>query len=104
MDIHLLHDRFQQSNRCNVKKNYKAISSYELEKRIVGYYSIDRYQGYNTKQYLLSGLNQLQTISMYDFQRERLNSAIAKVQEAIDDEPKYQTLSLEEMKEIIAEL
>ena len=88
----------------NVNKNYKAISSYELEKKIVAYYSINRYQGYDTKKYLLSGLKQLQSISMYDFQRERLDKAIAKVQEAIDDEPKYQTVPYEEMKEVIAEL
>lgn len=88
----------------NANKNYKAISSYELEKKVVSYYSIERYQGYDTKRYLLNGLKQLQSISMYDFQRERLDKAIAKVQEAIDDEPNYQTVPYEEMKEVIAEL
>ena len=88
----------------NVSKNYKAISSYELEKKVVAYYSIYRGQGYDTKKYFLNGLKQLQSISMYDFQRERLDKAIAKVQEAIDDEPNYQSVSYEEMKEVIAEL
>lgn len=88
----------------NVSKNYKAISSYELEKRIVSYYRLNRYYGYDTKQYLLNGFKQLQSISMANFQRERLEKAIEKVQEAINDEPQYQTVPYEEMKEVIAEL
>ncbi len=88
----------------NIRKNFKAINSYELEKRIVDYYAIPRYQGYDTKQYLLTGLKQLQFISMYDFQRERLEKAIAKVQEAIDDEPNYQYVPYDELKEVIEEL
>lgn len=88
----------------NVNKNYKAINSYVLEKKIVSYYSGNQYQGYDTKQYLLTGLKQLQSISMYDFQRKRLEKAIAKVQEAIDDEPHYKTIPYNEIKEVIAEL
>lgn len=88
----------------NVSKNNKAINSYELEKRIVSYYSIPRYHGYDTKRYLLTGLKQLQSLLMYDFQRDRLDKAIAKVQEAIDDEPKYQYVPYDEMKEVIEEL
>lgn len=88
----------------NVSKNYKAISSYELEKKIVSYYVANQHQGYDTKRYLLNGLKQLRSISMYDFQRERLEKAIDKVQESIDDEPNYQTIAYKEMKEVIAQL
>ena len=88
----------------NVNKNNKGISSYQLEQKIVAHYNSPMYQGYDTKQYLLTGLKQLQSISMFDFQRERLDKAIAKVQEAIDDEPKYQTIPYDEIKEVIAEI
>lgn len=88
----------------NAKKNYKAISSYELERKIVAYYSIDRCQDYDMKRYLLNGLKQLQSIPMFDFQRDRVVKAIIAVQEAINDESNYQLLSYKEMKEVIAVL
>lgn len=88
----------------NVSKNYKSFSSYRIEQLIVSHYSICQYQGYDTKQYLLTGLQQIKSLVTYDSQRERLEKAIAKVQEAIDDEPIYQTVPYEEIKEVIAEL
>lgn len=88
----------------NVNKNYKAINSYELEKKIVAHYSTCQYQGYDTKQYLLIGLKQLESIKMYDFQKERLKKAIAKVKEAIDDEPNYDFVPYDEIKEVITEI
>lgn len=39
----------------NVSKNYKAFSSYELEKIMVNYYQPSQYQGYDLKKYLLTG-------------------------------------------------
>ena len=88
----------------NVNKNFKAIRSYELEKTIIGYFQSNQYLGYDTKQYLLEGLRQLCSLSMSDYTRERLNKAIAKVQEAIDDEPIFQNVQYDEIKEVIAEM
>lgn len=88
----------------NVNKNYKSFSSYRIEQQIVAYYSTCRYYGYDTKQYLLTGLKQLNSLVVTSFQRERLDKAISKVQEAINDEPKYLQIPYDEMKEVIAEL
>ena len=88
----------------NVDKNYKGFSSYRIEQQIVAYYSTCRYYGYDTKQYLLAGLKQLNSLVVTSFQRERLDKAISKVQEAINDEPKYLQIPYDEMKEVIAEL
>ena len=50
------------------------------------------------------GLKQLESIKMYDFQKERLKKAIAKVKEAIDDEPNYDFVPYDEIKEVITEI
>ncbi len=88
----------------NVKKNFKSFSSYRIEQLVVAFYLTCQYYGYDTKRYLLSGLKQLYPLAEFDFQRERLDRAITKVQEAIDDEPKYKHLFLDEIKEVIAEI
>lgn len=41
---------------------------------------------------------------MYEFQRDCMDKEIAKVQEAIDDEPNYQHIPYDELKEVIEEL
>ena len=88
----------------NVSKNYKAFSSYELEKIIVNYYQPSQYQGYDLKKYLLTGMNELYKLSTYNYQKERLDKAIYNIKEAIKDEEKYPSCAMREIKEVIGEL
>lgn len=88
----------------NVDKNYKSFSSYELEKVIVNYYQSYQYQGYDLKGYLLTGLKCLYSLVKYNYQKEQLDKAIHNVQEAINDEKKYPSYALKEIKEVIGEL
>lgn len=88
----------------NKNKNYRSFASYQIEKTIVNYYQSCRYQRYDTKQYLLTALKLLQSLTTYDSQRERLNSAINKVQDAINGEETYPYTSLNKIKEIIEDL
>ena len=88
----------------NVSKNYKAISSYELEKTIVNHYYNCQYQGYDTKSYLLTGLESLRIISMSRIVRERLEKAISNVKSAIDFESVNEILSCNYMEKVIDEL
>ena len=88
----------------NVSKNYKAFSSYELEKIMVNYYQQSQYQGYDLKRYLLTGMNELYKLSTYNYQKERLDKAIYNIQEAIKDEEKYPSCAMSEIKEVIGEL
>ena len=77
----------------NVSKNYKAFSSYELEKIMVNYYQPSQYQGYDLKKYLLTGMNELYKLSTCNYQKERLDKAIYNIKEAIKDEEKYPSYS-----------
>lgn len=88
----------------NKEKNYKSFSSYELEKVIVNYYQSCQYQGYDLKRYLLTSLRSLQCLAVYNYQRERLDKAVYNVQEAINDENKYPSCAMKEIKEVIGEL
>ncbi|MBE5076477.1 SMODS domain-containing nucleotidyltransferase [Anaerotignum lactatifermentans] len=88
----------------NVCKNYKAFNSYELEKIIVNHYQTTRYQGYDLKTYVLTGMNELYRLSKYNYQRERLDKAIYNLKEAIEDEDKYPLCAMSEIKEVIGEL
>lgn len=88
----------------NVSKNYKAFSSYELEKIMVNYYQPSQYQGYDLKKYLLTGINELYKLSTYNYQKERLDKAIYNIKEAIKDEEKYPSCAMSEIKEVIGEL
>lgn len=85
----------------NVDKNYKSFSSYQVEKKIVNYYLSNRYMGYNTKEYLLFAMKQLRDLVSYESQRKRLENTISKIGEAIEDEPKYKTICIDEIKEVI---
>lgn len=60
----------------NVSKNYKAFSSYELEKIMVNYYQPSQYQGYDLKKYLLTGMNELYKLSTCNYQKERLDNKL----------------------------
>lgn len=88
----------------NVNKNNKSISSYELEAKLASHFSSNHYYFSNTKKYLLEGLKQIKSLASFDLQRERIEKAISKVQEAIDDEEKYPYVSMDEIKEVITEL
>ena len=88
----------------NVSKNYKAFSSYELEKIMVNYYQPSQYQGYDLKKYLLTGINELYKLSTYNYQKERLDKAIYNIKEAIKDEEKYPSCAMSEIKKVIGEL
>lgn len=88
----------------NKSKNYGTFASYEIEKAIVNYYSMCQYDGYNTKQYLLSALKSIRKLAVYEYQKERLQKAIDNVQEAIEDEDKYPSIALDELKRVIGEL
>lgn len=88
----------------NVSKNYKAFSSYELEKIMVNYYQPSQYQGYDLKKYLLTGMNELYKLSTCNYQKERLDKAIYNIKEAIKDEEKYPSCAMSEIKEVIGEL
>ena len=88
----------------NVSKNYKAFSSYELEKIMVNYYQPSQYQGYDLKEYLLTGMNELYKLSTYNYQKERLDKAMYNIKEAIKDEEKYPSCAMSEIKEVIGEL
>ena len=88
----------------NKSKNYGSFASYEIEKAIVNYYSSCQYDGYNTKQYLLLSLKCIRNLAVYEYQKERLQKAINNIQEAIEDEVKYPSLALDELKRVIGEL
>lgn len=88
----------------NVKRNYKSFSSYELEKIVVNYYQICQYQGYNLKRYLLTSLKLLGQLAIYDYQKENLNKAIDKLQEAINDESRFPSYAMKIIKEVIGEV
>ena len=114
-DLSNLSDANQANNNCikplirlvkywNASLNYKALHSYEIEKSIVSYYLSKQYQGYDTKNYLLSGLKQLRYMTMSEFSRERLDTAIDSVRWVINNEKNYPSLSLHEIKHVIKEL
>lgn len=88
----------------NRKHNYKSFSSYRIEKIIVNKYQSCQYQGYDLKRYLLTGLKSLNGLVEYNYQKEKLDKAIYNVQEAINDEEKYPTLALKEIKDVIGEI
>ena len=88
----------------NVMNNYKGFHSYEIEKKIVNHYLIKQYQGYDTKQYLLTSFKLLRSLSMSSYQSERLEKAIDYLEEAINDEVDYPNIALEEIKRVIKEL
>ena len=88
----------------NVSGKYKMFSSYELEKIIVNYYQLSRYQGYDLKRYLLTGMNELYKLATYNYQKESLNKAISNIKEAIKDEEKYPSCAMSEIKEVIGEM
>lgn len=88
----------------NVSKNYKSFSSYEIEKTIVNTYQEYKYQGYDTKEYLLTALNSLYSMITYNSQKERLDKTVNNLKEAIKDQKDYPSLSLSEIKEVIGEL
>ena len=85
----------------NVSKNYKIFSSYELEKTIVDYYGQYQYQGYNLKQYLLTGMNELRKLTTSEYQKERVETAINNIQKAIADEELYPYCAMDEIKKVI---
>lgn len=88
----------------NCSKNYKAFSSYQIEQEIVNHYITTQFQGYNTKEYLLSSLKAIRGLAVYEYQRERINKAISNTEEAIGDEEKYPSIALDEIKRVIGEL
>lgn len=88
----------------NVSKNYKTFSSYELEKIIVNYYQSNKYQRYDLKKYLLHGMDALYKLYPCNYQKERLDKAVYKIREAINDEDRYPACAMEEIKEVIGEL
>lgn len=104
------------NNRCKIKpiirlvkywnktKNGRGFATYKIEKNIVDYYQSNRYQGYDTKRYLLTALQCLRSLPTYDYQRKNLESAISNVQEAINDEEQFPTLAMSELKRVIGEL
>ena len=75
-----------------------------IEKNIVDYYQSNRHQEYDTKRYLLTALQCLRSLPIYEFQRKTLESAISNVQEAINDEEQFPTSAMSELKKVIGEL
>ena len=88
----------------NTEHNYKSFSSYRIEKTIVNQYQTCKYQGYDLKSYLLTGLKSLSGLAEYNYQKEKLDKAIYNVQEAINDEKEYPSLAMKEIKEVIGEV
>lgn len=88
----------------NKTKNVRSFSSYQIEQKIVSHYSNCKYQGYDTKAYLLSSLECLRPLVYWQSEDERLEKAISKVSEAIEDEVKYPSLYMDEIKSVIGEL
>lgn len=88
----------------NKTKNYRMFSSYEIEKNIVSYYLCCRFQGYDTKQYLLSSFECIKALAYWDSASQRLDKTISKLKEAIEDEVKYPSLYMDEIKSVIGEI
>lgn len=88
----------------NKTRNGRGFASYQIEKNIVDYYQSNRYQEYDTKRYLLTALQCLRSLPIYEFQRKTLESAISNVQEAINDEEQFPTSAMSELKKVIGEL
>lgn len=63
-----------------------------------------RCYAYDTKRYLLTALQCLRSLPIYEFQRKTLESAISNVQEAINDEEQFPTSAMSELKKVIGEL
>lgn len=88
----------------NKTRNGRGFASYQIEKNIVDYYQSNRHQEYDTKRYLLTALQCLRSLPIYEFQRKTLESAISNVQEAINDEEQFPTSAMSELKKVIGEL
>lgn len=88
----------------NKTRTSRGFASYQIEKNIVDYYQSNRYQGCDTKEYLLTALLSLRSLSVCDYQRKNLESAISNVQEAINDEERWPGIAMNELKKVIGEL
>ena len=88
----------------NKTRNSRGFASYQIERNIVDHYQSNRYQGYETKKYLLTALQSLRPLSIHDYQCKNLESAISNVQEAINDEDRWPGVAMNELKRVIGEL
>ena len=88
----------------NKTRNGRGFASYQIEKNIVDYYQSNRHQEYDTKRYLLTALQCLRSLPIYEFQRKTLESASSNVQEAINDEEQFPTSAMSELKKVRGEL
>lgn len=70
----------------NVSLNNKSFNSYQIEQKLVDYYSYCRNQGYDTKRYLLTGFLKIYSLVENDGQQKLLDKAITYISKAIEQE------------------